>query len=208
VVQCGRTALTMNCALAGAETHRGRPLNWVVRQHKRQSQLEAPVHIEPYNPAWPTAFLAERDLLVSVLERWLVDRIEHVGSTAVPGLAAKPIIDIMAPVKDLEFSRPALGALQAIGYCYAPYKTDVMHWLCKPSPELRTHHLHLVPWNSKLWIERLAFRDLLIADRSVAKDYAALKSRLAATYRHDRERYTEEKGPFIETALRRAVRAV
>jgi len=126
----------------------------------------------------------------------------------VPGMSAKPVIDIMAPVKDLESSRPALGALQAIGYCYAPYKTDVMHWLCKPSPELRTHHLHLVPLNSRLWIERLAFRNLLIADPSVARDYAVLKHRLAAAYRHDRERYTEEKGPFIETVLRGALGAV
>lgn len=164
--------------------------------------MEAPVHLEPYNPAWPAAFLAERDLLVPVLEPWLVGRIEHVGSTAVPGLAAKPVIDIMAPVKDLESSRLALGALQAIGYCYAPYKTDVMHWLCKPSPEFRTHHLHLVPLNSRLWIERLTFRNLLIANPSVARDYDALKHRLAAAYRHDRERYTDEKGPFIENALR------
>jgi GrpB-like predicted nucleotidyltransferase (UPF0157 family) len=119
----------------------------------------------------------------------------------VPGLAAKPVIDIMAPVKDLPSSYPAIAALQAIGYCYAPYKPDVMHWLCKPSPELRTHHLHLVPLDSRLWIERLAFRDLLVANPSVAKDYAALKYRLAAAHRTDRERYTEEKGPFIESAL-------
>jgi GrpB-like predicted nucleotidyltransferase (UPF0157 family) len=170
--------------------------------------LEAPIHIEPYNRAWPAAFLAECELLASVLEPWLVGRIEHVGSTAVPGLAAKPVIDIMAPVRDLESARPALDALQAVGYCYAPYKADEMHWLCKPSPELRTHHLHLVPLNSRLWIERLAFRDLLIADSSVAKDYAALKYRLAAAHRHDRERYTEEKGSFIETALRGGVGAV
>jgi GrpB-like predicted nucleotidyltransferase (UPF0157 family) len=111
------------------------------------------------------------------------------------------VIDIMAPVEDLESSRPALAALEAIGYCYAPYKSDQMHWLCKPSPEHRTHHLHLVPLNSRRWTEPLAFRDLLVADATVARDYAALKFRLAAAYRNDRERYTEEKGPFIESAL-------
>jgi GrpB-like predicted nucleotidyltransferase (UPF0157 family) len=170
--------------------------------------VDAPVQIEPYNPAWPVAFLAERELLAPVLERWLAGPIEHVGSTAVPGLAAKPIIDIMAPVLDLESSRPALAELQRIGYCYAPYKASVMHWLCKPSPELRTHHLHLVPFQSELWTERLAFRDLLVARPSVARDYVALKLHLAAAHRHDRERYTEEKGPFIESALRGAVGAV
>jgi GrpB-like predicted nucleotidyltransferase (UPF0157 family)/GNAT superfamily N-acetyltransferase len=147
-------------------------------------------------------FLAERDLLAKMLEPWLVGRIEHVGSTAVPGLAAKPVIDIMAPVKDLESSRAALRALEAVGYCYAPYKSESMHWLCKPGPELRTHHLHLVPLNTRPWIDSLAFRDLLISDASVARDYAALKHRLAAAHRNDRERYTEEKGPFIESALR------
>jgi len=164
---------------------------------------EAPIVIEPYNPAWPAAFEAERELLARVLAPWLVGRIEHVGSTAVPGLPAKPVIDIQAPVKDLESSRPALDALEAIGYCYWPYRPDVCHWFCKPSPEIRTHHLHLVPLGSKLWNQRLAFRDLLVSDFGVAKEYAALKYRLATDYRDDREGYTDEKGPFIEAALAR-----
>ena len=170
--------------------------------------MDAPVQIEPYNAAWPGAFIAERELLASVLSRWLAGSIEHVGSTAVPGLAAKPIIDIMAPVKDLESSRPALVELEKVGYCYAPYKSSEIHWLCKPNPEHRTHHLHLVPLNSALWIERLAFRDLLAAISAVAKEYVALKYRLAAAHRHDRERYTEEKGPFIESARRGAIGAI
>ena len=163
--------------------------------------MDAPIQIEPYDPAWPLAFRAERAVLEKVLEPWLAGRIEHVGSTAVPGLPAKPVIDIMAPVADLESSRPAVAALEAIGYCYAPYKADVEHWLCKPSPEHRTHHLHLVPLDSRHWQERLAFRDLLEANASLAGEYAALKYRLAAEHRNDRERYTEGKGPFIEAAL-------
>jgi GrpB-like predicted nucleotidyltransferase (UPF0157 family) len=125
-----------------------------------------------------------------------------------PRLAAKPIIDIMAPVKGLQSSRAALVELRKVGYCYAPYKTAVMHWLCKPSPEARTHHLHLVPFNSELWIERLAFRNLLATNPSLARDYVALKYRLAAAHRYDRELYTEAKASFIETALRGAVGAV
>jgi GrpB-like predicted nucleotidyltransferase (UPF0157 family) len=166
--------------------------------------MEAPVEIEPYNDTWPRTFLAERTLLIQVLRPWLSGPIEHVGSTAVPGLAAKPIIDIMAAVNDLETSRPALEKLREIGYCYAPYRADVMHWLCKPSPELRTHHLHLVPFESPLWFERLAFRDLLAANPVLANEYAALKYHLAGAHRHDRERYTEAKGPFIEGVLRGA----
>jgi GrpB-like predicted nucleotidyltransferase (UPF0157 family) len=117
--------------------------------------------------------------------------------------------ELLAPaVKDLESSRPALAELTKIGYCYAPYKAALMHWFCKPSPELRTHHLHLVPFNSHLWSDRLAFRDLLASNSVVARDYVALKYRLAAAHRQDRERYTEAKGPFIESALRGANGAV
>ena len=119
-----------------------------------------------------------------------------------PGLLAKPVIDIMAPVEDLESSRGALAVLEENGYCYAPYKANVEHWLCKPRPEHRTHHLHLVPLDSPLWKDRLAFRDLLRSNAQLAMGYAELKSRLVATHRNDRERYTEEKWPFIESALR------
>ena len=166
--------------------------------------LDAPIELVPYNPAWPAAFEVERDLLEQVLQPWLAGRIEHFGSTAVPGLAAKPVIDIMAAVRDLESSRAALPALEAMGYCYAPYRPELMHWFCKPSPQHRTHHLHLVPLDSKLWTERLAFRDLLVSDPTVARDYAELKHRLAGEHRNDRERYTDEKSPFIENALRKA----
>jgi GrpB-like predicted nucleotidyltransferase (UPF0157 family) len=169
--------------------------------------VDAPIQIETYNPAWPPAFLAERELLFPILVRWLAGPIEHIGSTAVPGLAAKPIIDIMAPVEDLESSRPALAELEKIGYCYAPYKASVMHWLCKPCPEVRTHHLHLVAFGSELWTKRLAFRNLLAGNPAVARDYVALKFRLAAAHRDDRERYTEGKGQFIETALRGSIGA-
>ena len=123
---------------------------------------DAPVLIAPYDTQWPARFEAERRILVEAIGGWIVDAvIEHIGSTAIPGLAAKPVIDIMAGVESLEDSRPAVAVLERHGYCYAPYRTDVMHWLCKPSPALRTHHLHLVPLGSPLWIEQLAFRDYL-----------------------------------------------
>jgi GrpB-like predicted nucleotidyltransferase (UPF0157 family) len=163
---------------------------------------DALVQIEPYDPAWPHAFLVEQELLAKLLEPWLVGTIEHVGSTAVRGLPAKPVIDMMAPVRNLESSFAAIAVLEEHGYCYAPYKREAMHWLCKPRPEYRTHHLHLVPVDSEAWIDAIAFRDLLTADAALASDYAALKRRLAAAYRDDRERYTAEKGPFIENALR------
>lgn len=162
---------------------------------------DAPVHIVPYDPAWPAMFELERATLAMELRAWVVGSIEHVGSTAVVGLSAKPVIDIMVGVQSLAASRPAIPVLRELGYQYAEYKTDVMHWFCKPSFEVRTHHLHLVPFDGPLWRERLAFRDLLRSDPVVASEYDQLKRDLAAQHRFDREAYTQAKYPFIARCL-------
>lgn len=166
---------------------------------------EAPVEIVRYDASWPRRFTEERDLLAQTLGHWIVGSIEHVGSTAVPGLDAKPVIDIMVGVQDLESSRAAIPVAERLGYSYAPYRPDVMHWFCKPSPAYRTHHLHLVPFQSRKWIEPIAFRDYLRAHSETATEYAVLKRSLADRFKFDRERYTEEKGPFIENILRIAL---
>ena len=160
------------------------------------------IKIVEYNAALPAQFLAERDILQTALSKWLVGDIEHIGSTAVPGLAAKPVIDIMAPVASLEASRGAIAAAELVGYCFYPYKPDEMHWFCKPSPEVRTHHLHLVPLGSRTWVERLAFRDALRQNPALAQEYAALKHRLAKDFANDRDAYTDAKAPFIQNAIR------
>ena len=167
-----------------------------------QDAPDAPVELADYAAAWPAAFEVERARLESILAPWLAGRIEHIGSTAVPGLCAKPVIDIMAPVHSLDASRPAIDAAVAAGYVYAAYKAESMHWFCKPSPGHRTHHLHLLPLDSALWQQRLAFRDALRRSPALAGEYAALKRQLAARFRFDREAYTEAKGPFIERVLR------
>lgn len=160
------------------------------------------IAIIEYNIAWPTRFLAERAVLQVALAEWLVGDIEHIGSTSVVGLAAKPVIDIMAPVTSLEASRGAIAAAESVGYCFYPYKPDQMHWFCKPSPEVRTHHLHLVPLSSRRWHEQIAFRDALRQNPALAQEYAALKRRLAQDFANDREAYTEAKAPFIQNVIR------
>jgi GrpB-like predicted nucleotidyltransferase (UPF0157 family) len=165
---------------------------------------EAEIRVVEHDPSWPARFEEERAVLACVIDLWVVGPVEHIGSTAVPGLNAKPVIDIMAPVESLDASRPALPVLEKAGYCYAQYRTDVMHWFCKPSPSFRTHHLHLVPFGSRLWIERLAFRDYLRAHRQIASEYAQLKRRLAQQYRLDREAYTDAKSTFINHILKLA----
>ena len=159
------------------------------------------IEITDYNPAWPAQFLAERDVLQIALAPWLVGDIEHIGSTSVIGLAAKPVIDIMAPVASLEALRDAIAAAQSIGYCFYPYKPDEMHWFCKPSPEVRTHHLHLVPLGSRRWIEQIAFRDALRQNAALAHEYTLLKRRLAQDFANDREAHTDARAPFILCTL-------
>ncbi len=162
---------------------------------------DAAIEVVEYDPLWPEQFAAERRLLETALGAWLAGPIEHVGSTAIVGMVAKPVIDIMVPVVDLPSSKGAIAAAQALHYNYWPYKADLMHWFCKPSPVYRTHHLHIVPLGSALWKERLLFRDTLRTDSRWFQEYAVLKRRLAQQYRNDREAYTEAKGAFVQRVL-------
>ena len=140
-------------------------------------------------------------MLARAIGDWVVGGIHHVGSTAVPGLAAKPIIDILVGVRDLDSSRACFDPLAGLGYVYAPYLPEEMHWFCKPDPARRTHHLHLVPLDSKRYRDELSFRDRLQQDPDLAASYVALKRELALAHPTDREAYTDGKSTFIAAAL-------
>lgn len=165
---------------------------------------EAPIEVVAYDPAWPALFQQESELLQRVLAPWLRGALEHIGSTAIPGLAAKPVIDILAGVSSLEASRPAIDAAAAAGYCYFPYRPDLEHWFCKPSAAFRTHHLHLMPVGTPQWSRPIAFREYLRARPEVAAEYAELKRELAIRFRLDREAYTAAKAPFIDAVTEKA----
>ena len=162
------------------------------------------MRIVAYDPSWPARFEQERALLSEALGDHVVSGIHHVGSTAVPGLDAKPVIDILVGVADLPSSRPCIDLLAECGYVHAPYRPDQMHWLCKPDPSRRTHHLHLVPAGSARFRDELAFRDHLRSHPDTARGYVALKRELAARFEHDREGYTTGKAEFIRAALEAA----
>ncbi len=166
-----------------------------------ERRLEEPVRLAPYDPTWPDAFERERAALAEAIGEWAVGGIHHVGSTAVPGLAAKPVIDILVGVADLESSRAAFGPLAELGYLYAPYLSDEMHWFCKPRPDRRTHHLHLAPASGRRYAAELELRDRLRGDPALAAAYAGLKRELAQRFRDDREAYTAAKAGFIRDAL-------
>lgn len=170
-------------------------------QPNQEPAPDAPVVLAPYDPEWADRFEAERRLLKPVLRKWMGGGIHHVGSTAVPGLEAKPIIDILVGVHELASSRDAIEPLAGLEYLYAPYRTEEMHWFCKPDPRHRTHHLHLVPAGSPRFRRELAFRDQLRGDPKRAEEYAALKRGLAARFKHDRQAYTDAKASFIAATV-------
>lgn len=155
------------------------------------------VTLRPYDPQWPLMFEREAAALTGVLGPFVTGGVHHVGSTAVPGLMAKPVIDILVGVADLDSSRPCLDLVAGLEYCYAPHRADVMHWFCKPDPSRRTHHLQLVPAGSARYRDVLGFRDYLRAHPEVAGAYGRLKVQLAAEHRLDREAYTEGKSAMV-----------
>jgi GrpB-like predicted nucleotidyltransferase (UPF0157 family) len=157
----------------------------------------------PYDPNWARSFESERALLEPVLARWLEGGVEHIGSTAIPGIAAKPIVDMIAGVRDLEEARAAYGPLEAAGYVDEPHRPEIAHHFAKPALELdaRTLNLHLTEPSSSLWRERLGFRDALRADPSLAAEYEALKLRLAFEHPAEARAYTDGKRAFVHRVL-------
>lgn len=167
------------------------------------SSPPAQVVVVPYDPEWPRRFESERELLEGVLAPWLEGGIHHVGSTAVPDLAAKPIIDMVAGVRDLGEARAAFDPLREISYHYAPHRPGIAHHFVKPSPHFSEsrYNLHLTEPGSDLWRERLAFRDALRGDPALAAEYQALKLRLAELHVEDVAAYTGDKRAFVARVL-------
>jgi GrpB-like predicted nucleotidyltransferase (UPF0157 family) len=131
-----------------------------------------------------------------VLEPWLEGGIHHIGATSVPGLAAKPLIDMMAGVRDFEEARAAYEPLEAAGYVHTPHRPGIAHHFSKPG-----YGLHLTEQGSDLWNERFAFRDALRADPQLAAEYAQLKLRLAREYPNDPVAYVNGKRNFVGRVL-------
>lgn len=159
--------------------------------------------VVPYDPEWPRRFEAERTLLEMLLAPWLEGGIHHVGATSVPDLAAKPIIDMVAGVRDLEEARAAVNPPREHSYVYAPHRPGIAHHFSKPSDRLSevTHGLHLTEPGSDLWRERLVFRDALRADSVLAAEYEALKLGLAQENGDDLAAYTAGKRAFVARVL-------
>jgi GrpB-like predicted nucleotidyltransferase (UPF0157 family) len=163
-----------------------------------------PVRLVDPDPGWTAHGEHERDQLETLLAPWLVGRIEHVGSTAVPGLPAKPVLDLQALVPNLADAQSIATALAPHDWHYVDPDLDGRPWrrfYVKVVDGRRSAHLHVMTPGTPRWQQQIAFRDALRADPAVAADYARLKRALAAAHGHDREAYSTGKDDFVATVL-------
>lgn len=163
---------------------------------------EEPVLVVEYDPQWARHYEEERARIITALGG-LIAGIEHVGSTAVPGLGGKPVIDIMIGVAQFEDGEQCVGPLEELGYEHlGEFGIPGRLYFRKGIP--RTHQVHLVEQGGDFWEDVLLFRDFLRAHPETAEEYYSLKKGLAARFWTDREVYADAKTPFIRSVVERA----
>ena len=170
---------------------------------------EDTIDIVGYNPNWVNLAHQEIETLKKIFsdKDWVID-IQHIGSTAIPGLAAKPIIDVYMGVRSIEEAQNAIDPIEKLGYQF---------WLSNPNKEKmffvkgmpplgkgRTHHIHIVKHDSDYWRARILFRDYLQTHPEEIQAYAQLKYKLMEDYENDREAYTDAKAEYIASVLIKA----
>lgn len=169
--------------------------------YRNQPPLNDPVDVVDYDPGWGEVFQRERMRVSATLGRVAVG-IEHVGSTAVPGLAAKPVLDILVGAHPFPLCEDKFACLGALGYEYRGARGLGLGQFFRTNP--RNRHLRVVTFDGEEWRTCLLFRDYLRAHSGIAEDYAALKRELARQHRYDRGRYGDGKDAFIMAILRQA----
>ncbi len=164
------------------------------------------VRLVAYDSLWPLMFEAEADRIEAACDG-LPLRLEHIGSTSVPRMSAKPVIDILAGRPPQSRVAAYIAAIRGLGYEHKGANgVPGREYFRRGSP--RSHHVHLVSWSSAVWDEHLVFRELLRDDPAIARDYEALKRDLAMDFAEDRRAYTEGKAAFIRAAIRDGRRRV
>jgi GrpB-like predicted nucleotidyltransferase (UPF0157 family) len=161
------------------------------------------VIVSPYSVEWPKLFGELREELLAVFAPMEV-AIEHIGSTSVPQLAAKPVIDVLLGANCLDDVELKINALSDFGYLYVPkYESELpmRRYFVKSAVAALRVHLHAVERGSRLWKEHLAFRDVLRADSRLRSQYQSLKLQLATEYANDKSAYSAAKNPFIQSVL-------
>ncbi|MEZ4525615.1 MAG: GrpB family protein [Desulfobacterales bacterium] len=160
------------------------------------------VRLIPYHAEWKRIFEHEKSCLQAAIGMYVLD-IQHVGSTSVPQMVAKPIIDIAIAVRNFEEARACIRPIEDLGYEYRGENgIPRRHFFAKGNP--RTHHIHMNEIDGQDWKEQILFRDYLTRNRQAAQKYAAIKKELARRYPTDRLSYTDGKGAFIKSVLQLA----
>ena len=171
------------------------------------SRMDRPIIVAEYDPRWPRLFEKERDLIRAALADKVI-AIEHIGSTAVPGLPSKPTIDIGVGLGTLDNAAECIQLLERLGYRYEPDFEQLLpdrRFLWKGTRENHTHHIHMAAVGSDMWKRPILFRDYLRAHPDEALGYAELKKRLASRHSTDIDAYVEGKTAFVKHVLARIV---
>ena len=160
------------------------------------------LHLVPYDPAWPHRFAREAERIRAAIGNWSL-AIEHIGSTSVPGLVAKPILDLAIAVGSEADADACIAPMLGLGYAYrGPYGDDPRRrYYVRDEDGKRMSHVHLYVLPAAAWAEHLAFRDALRSDSALAAAYAAEKYRVADSVGWVKAAYSLAKGPFIERVL-------
>ena len=158
------------------------------------------VELVDHDPTWAQLFEQERELLAGVFDG-LVVGIEHIGSTSVPDLCAKPIVDVLVGLRELELTDERVAAMERLGYAYLGEHGLPGRLFFRKEP--RTHHVHVVQYGGEVWERQITFREALRSDEEERRRYDEYKRRLAAEG-HPREAYSELKTPFIRAVEARA----
>jgi GrpB-like predicted nucleotidyltransferase (UPF0157 family) len=166
--------------------------------------MDKEITIEEWHPNWSKQFENEKLKLKEILSDKVIS-IEHIGSTSIEGLGAKPILDIAIGVNDLEVVNEFIEPLKQIGYEFVYHKEfPERRFFRKGKWRAGTHHLHFYQFEGEHWNNQILFRDYLRNNLDVLREYNQLKIDLARKYRFDRGAYTENKAPFIQKVLQKA----
>lgn len=166
------------------------------------------VVIEEYNASWPVLFSEEKRKLENIFQLENI-AIEHIGSTSVPGLGAKPVIDIMIGVSDFSMANNFISGLEGLGYQYISSYESMMpfrKFFIKDALGKRTHHIHLVEFNTDFWKRHLAFRNYLRENNEVKDEYYLLKKELSEKEWNSGDEYAAAKADFINEVLNKAIK--
>lgn len=160
------------------------------------------VKLSPHNPKWKDLFEKEKQAILKLDDKDLIIDIHHIGSTSIPNIPAKPIIDMVVGIKSLDDKEKIINLLESAGFQYDPDSDfEGRLFFIKGSDEERTHHLSVVEHRGKVWNEYVTFVGRLKNNPTLANEYCRIKNKLAKKYKNNRKAYTDAKAEFIQNVI-------